>query len=302
MPTPLRSIAIVGALAFCLTALPGTASAAIGVKYFANPVTNQRTLIFSSDDAADTITPGCSNGYFTLNGTPILIQKLLVACSGEFGPENLSITGGGGDDTVDLRNVTHANFDALGHVNDVRAPTDEVQVDGGAGHDTMIGGPLGERFNDSFTESETGVGDTVHGNGGNDKIRGTTGNGDNLFGDAGNDTVVGEGGADVAHGGAGNDSLAVNLASSQPVKFYGEAGKDYLVGDAGNDLLDGGAGNDIMSGNGGKDKMYGRGGGDGMGGGAGADTIFGNAGNDDILGGPGKDKINGGSGKNKIRQ
>lgn len=297
-----RLTTIVVTSAFVLIALlPASASAHITGGYLVDPTTNLRTLLINSDAEADSIRPGCTGNSVTVNGRVVTITGLTLACSGEIGVEGIRIFAGGGNDTIDLTTVTNATFPTIAHHTSEGRGTHEVEANGDDGNDTLIGGPLGERFNDSFSDFDIGGADTVHGNGGEDKIRGTTAN-DNLFGDGGNDVIdVGEG-ADVAHGGPGKDSIHSTEFDKQPDKFYGEAGIDQLIGDAAPDFIDGGPGADFMDGGPGNDKMYGRAGNDGLFGKAGSDTIFGNAGKDYIRGGPGNDKIHPGSGKNNVKQ
>lgn len=70
-----------------------------------------------------------------------------------------------------------------------------------------------------------------------------------MFGRGGNDTVSGYGGADVIHGGAGNDSLysyySYGYDDSARDMLYGEGGADFLIV-ATDDVAYGGAGNDTI--------------------------------------------------------
>jgi Ca2+-binding RTX toxin-like protein len=77
-----------------------------------------------------------------------------------------------------------------------------------------------------------------------------------LYGRDGGDRIVSEG-RDSAWGGAGGDELTaynyldtpqpdVDPRNPNPVKFYGEAGDDWLVGGLATDFLDGGSGNDTV--------------------------------------------------------
>jgi len=96
-----------------------------------------------------------------------------------------------------------------------------MQVLGGIGNDTMIGGPSPDSFFDT-----TG-GDTMIGNGG----------GDSLFAESDTDTLP-----DSLNGGDGDDDLV------------GGAGNDQLSGGAGDDQLKGGLGADVFDGGPGQDR------------------------------------------------
>jgi len=100
-----------------------------------------------------------------------------------------------------------------------KATTQNHQIDGGAGNDTLYGSILA---------------DTILGGLGNDNLFGGAGD-DNLQGGAGADLLDGGEGADVLDGGDGNDTL------------NGGAGNDRLVISTGTDVLSGGAGSDTYA-------------------------------------------------------
>ena len=181
-------------------------------------------------------------------------------------------------------------------------------IDGGAGNDTLYGGP----------------------GGGDDEMSGGPGN-DRLFGGQGDDTLVGGPGADRFYGGHGQDlvsytgspeavtvrlhTLAAAGGDAQGDTFEslmdvaytdadgvtqtdslpdvehltGSNHNDILAGDRRDNDIDGGAGNDTLYGGPG-------GGDDEMAGGLGNDRIFGGQGNDTLTGGPGDDRLAGGAG------
>ncbi len=91
----------------------------------------------------------------------------------------------------------------------------------------------GTSGNDTFILTDVGVGQTVNGLAGNDKIYGSLGN-DNFDGGAGVDTVNGYEGNDTLKGGADNDTINAG------------DGNDVVNGGAGTDKLGGGTGNDIF--------------------------------------------------------
>ncbi len=98
--------------------------------------------------------------------------------------------------------------------------------------------------------------DTVHGRGGNDRIKDWSGDGNLLYGDTGSDQIHSLGGAvSSLYGGNGSDFLHSNggLASSGRMeRLFGERGNDRLNADQaptnGPAFLDGGAGDDWING------------------------------------------------------
>ena len=87
------------------------------------------------------------------------------------------------------------------------------------------------------------TGQTVNYLGGADIAYGTTGN-DTLSGGTGNDYIEGRAGNDVLSGGDGNDVLLGGFGSDT---LTGGEGNDILIGGANNDILDGGNGIDTAS-------------------------------------------------------
>ena len=207
------------------------------------------------------------------------------------------------DSLPDVENLIGSNH------NDILAGDrrDNV-IDGGAGNDTLYGGP----------------------GGGDDEMSGGPGN-DRLFGGQGDDTLVGGPGADRFYGGHGQDlvsytgspegvtvrlhTLAAAGGDAQGDTFkslvdvaYTDANgvaqtdslpdiehltgsnhNDILAGDRRDNDIDGGAGNDTLYGGpGGGDDM--------MSGGLGNDRLFGGQGDDTLIGGPGDDRLAGGHG------
>ena len=115
-------------------------------------------------------------------------------------------------------------INALGGNDSVNASTlklnsiQGLEVDGGAGNDTITGG---------FGNDNLSGGDD------NDKMLGGGGD-DQLFGDNGKDFLDGGAGSDALTGGAGNDVLT------------GGAGDDVATGGQGDDTFTGGAGKDVL--------------------------------------------------------
>ena len=216
----------------------------------------------------------------------------------------LTVTGGTGANRIDLSAVQPAKFVNLSRVN----------VDGGAGNDTLIG---------------SGLNDSLVGGAGNDSLLGGGGN-DLLDGQAGLDTLTGGVGNDTLDGGIGVDLLVestdvnVVLTSSQMIGLGTDAvrnlesakltggtsanrfdaagftGTVTLIGNAGNDTLIGGSANDLLQGGDGADSIQGNAGNDIIDGGTGHDTLLGGDGNDTLTGGAGDDALAGGLGNDKL--
>lgn len=131
---------------------------------------------------------------------------------------------------------------------------------------------------------------TMHGNAGDNYIRGGHWNADTIYGYGGDDVL--DGGqydfADTLYGGNGNDKLYGNDGND---KLYGENGDDQIYGGNGNDLATGGSGDDKLFGQAGDDNLYGE---------QGADTLFGDVGNDTLWGGAGADSLSGGDGNDYL--
>ncbi len=136
--------------------------------------------------------------------------------------ERFEINGGGGDDILDVNNLSATSVNA-------------VWFTGGAGNDVLDG-------------SGTATPLRAFGGEGNDSLTGGTGN-DNLYGDTGNDLLRGGDGIDFLSGGDGNDTILGNRGNDT---FTGGNGNDRLIwnnGD-GSDRISGNAGYDVVEVNG----------------------------------------------------
>ena len=184
------------------------------------------------------------------------------------------------------------------------------RLEGGAGDDTLYGGPGG---GDDRLYGGAGD-DTLYGGRGNDTLEGGAG-ADVLRGGDGDDWLEGGAGADALRGGAG-DAAGDTFAGRQTIEYVDAAGAtrqvavadiEHLVGSAHDDVLagdrranrlEGGAGDDTLYGGpgGGDDRLYGGAGDDRLYGGRGNDTLEGGAGADVLRGGAGADRLYGGPG------
>jgi Ca2+-binding RTX toxin-like protein len=173
------------------------------------------------------------------------------------GIENLSLTGGKGNDVINASAATNVYaFGGEGNDNITGGNGDDF-LEGGDGDDTLNGGNGNDYLSDTVGQNtiDGGAGeDTLSLSGGTTDVtvtytdvnNGTTSTGDrfknienlNFFGGKGtNDTVIATAATTAnLNGGDGNDNLT------------GSNGNDFLYGNIGNDTIDGGAGDDNISG------------------------------------------------------
>lgn len=212
-------------------------------------------------------------------GDALSVQPLRLGERARVDNGVLLITGTGGADTIRVRQEVSP---APPGINPIRytytiqqgdgviesgfvTPDDAngIRIDAGGGDDevdvTEASGP------------SVGLGVTVLGGSGNDRILGSSGN-DLLNGGAGDDHI---------DGGAGDDRLgSIYLGPSgddepQPgEEFPPEPGDDVITGGAGADVVDAGAGTDRVSGGEGHDRLYGGAGADEVRGEGGFDTFY----------------------------
>lgn len=125
------------------------------------------------------------------------------------------------------------------------APAGVASVDGGAGNDVIVAGPIPATSPACPTSCHLGVGSqTFEGGPGDDIVFGERGN-DVLEGGEGNDRLYGGIGDDLLRGGPGNDLLAGGFGADS---IDGEAGDDYVHGDGTIDrIFDTGGGFDTLS-------------------------------------------------------
>ena len=204
-------------------------------------------------------------------------------------PPSGTITGGDGDDTVTVSNLSPGTgpLEGLGGPgNDTLTAGAGGFVRGGPGDDQLTSvaaatSLFGEEGTDRLTGSPAG--ETLWGGPGGDMIEAGDGNdsvlADSEFGGDGPDTVDAGPGNDTVWGGGGNDNL---LAGTGDDKVNGQDGADRLGGEDGNDVLDGGTGDDRVHG------------------GTGDDTLLGGADNDTLTMFVGRDRANGGDGDDRV--
>lgn len=283
-------------------------------------------------------------GDVLVNMTAPLAQTALLD-----GVEAINIFGGNGNDTLtvgDLAGTEVGNGGVVATLGDgadsldATGATSTLNVDGGAGDDTLTSGAgndtlTGGAGTDLLDLTGAGVAATVDlaagtattANTGTDTLSGienvTTDTGaDSLTGDDNDNTFSSGAGADTLVGGGGNDFLNA------------EDGNDSLIGGDGDDTLDGGAGTDTVSyansanavtvdlsspsgsatgegtdvlenievviGSAQADSMTGGDGNETFDGGAGNDTLLGGDGDDTLIGGLGDDSLDGGAGANTV--
>lgn len=198
---------------------------------------------------------------------------------GAFGPEEDTVDGGAGIDTVvlDLRQLTVGVEFAVGSMATATGVTlgtgaiirnvEAIDIRGGTGNDTFTGGDAN---------------DTLNGNGGNDLLSG--GNGNDRFG--GPDLGFEELQSDTLDGGAGQDEAYISVADRttalmvdftnantatgvtlgtatgvstirniEDINFISGSANDTILGSGGSDTIDGGGGSDFIHGGDGDDYL-----------------------------------------------
>ncbi len=263
-------------------------------------------------------------------------NDLIVVHDGDQG-EDTKIFAGGGDDRVHAgagndyidagsgNDTIHAGAGKdtviAGEGDDtVWASLDSDQLEGGSGDD-RLGGDEGDDNVIGGEGNDTLAGwsgdDYLDGGEGDDTLIGDAGFKDRMFGGNGNDRIFDNDGVLGAHGGAGDDLIAVSFAADSTTrsdgKISGGYGNDAIFvamdnaklflnmradeisasDQDGNDYveLSGVYGNSVVSMGGGNDYFVGGMGGDNVNGGKGSDWLAGGAGNDLLTGGEGADRF-----------
>jgi Ca2+-binding RTX toxin-like protein len=138
------------------------------------------------------------------------------------GVMEVSITGGGGNDTISMAGIPIP-----------------AAISGGGGDDSIIGGARGDSLKGgggNDTIGGAGGNDTINGGSGMNSLRGGAGN-DSITGTGSDNTIVGGGGGDTILGGAGNNTLAGGPGNDSVVSG---SGATLLISGLGTDTLDGG--------------------------------------------------------------
>jgi Ca2+-binding RTX toxin-like protein len=186
--------------------------------------------VICGGEGADTIQGGDGNDRLFGEADAVKIDQF-----GRIVKKGDTITGGAGDDAIDLgydpRPATDGTSVLLDGVSYVNAPA-AVVVDFRASFTV----PVAAEGNDTVTGFNGGI--RIFGSALGDTIKGTNA-ADVIFARGGDDTIFGRGGDDAiaadTSGTVGNDRL------------YGDAGDDTLSSSVGSDTLVGGSGGDTLS-------------------------------------------------------
>ena len=176
---------------------------------------------------------------------------------------SLSILGGGGDDTLNATGLdssfpVDANVFLQGEAGndsiDTSAASRAFLMFGGIGNDLIVGNGSDESIMLDLGD------DTIHGNGGTDRIvaqglKGAVTLNDTLLNGLGLDSLSG---IELAQLEAGASAVQINASAfSGAVTLFGSAAGDSLIGSAGADVITGGSGNDTIKAGGGDDSISG---------------------------------------------
>jgi uncharacterized delta-60 repeat protein len=220
-----------------------------------------------------------------------------------------ALEGGDGNDHLQVGGSYQTNSSDGGPGDDYCDVSDDdvgpSSASGGPGYDTLYYSSrdhtvYGDRFEHMIVENaydvegddgdqliEVGGAEIIHGGGGNDHV--IVADFGDVFGDDGNDVIEYGGTYSKANldGGNGNDLIFGGAVTDDVI--HGGKGNDTLNGGGGRDALFGGDGNDFLQGAAGDDFLSGESGDDTLAGGAGNDLLDGGSGADDLFGGKGKD-------------
>jgi Ca2+-binding RTX toxin-like protein len=236
---------------------------------------------FNLNSDFDTGLPGHARIY-ALSGNDVVIA----------GYSTWLIDGGAGDDTLDGRNSAYLDEIQGGDGNDTiygstRLAGGNIELNGGAGDDTIIGGTADELLvggdgNDSITDGA-----------GSDHVDAGAGNFDSIYASVDySDDIFdgGDGTHDIVYFSNALAAVQANLTTGTAQSVAGEdaagIGVDQLVNI---EDLYGSAFDDIITGDAGDNGLFGRDGNDVLNGGTGADVLTGGVGNDILDGGEGND-------------
>lgn len=295
---------------------------------------NDDLLRLTDNFGNDTITGGeiGETTGDTLDGGALTEAVNVVYSGDEAGDALNSVTG----DSAAFSEIEHINTGSGNDTIDGTLDTVGIDLNAGAGADTILGGQAGDTLNagagDDTIDGQAGV-DTISAGDGDDEIRLTDGfDNDSIIGGEGGETTgdtvsgatltenivvtydgdesgnfVGQTSGDNAAfdqiegvtTGSGDDTVNASADSTGQV-ITTNAGTDTILGGSGGDTIDAGSGNDTVDGGAGADNIAGGSGDDGILGGVGADTIAGGTGVDTIDGGGDADNINGGDDQDLI--
>lgn len=124
------------------------------------------------------------SGHLRINGKDLLSHRHKHGTHESVSPDQIQsivVDGGKGNNKIDLSAVSSLNFSSVQH----------VTINGGEGHDSIIGSQLD---------------DTINGDAGDDDLSGGEGD-DTLNGGTGDDSLTGGSGTDDIHGDDGDDSM-----------------------------------------------------------------------------------------------
>lgn len=294
---------------------------------------NDDLLQLTDNFGNDTITGGeiGETTGDTLDGGALTEAVNVVYSGDEAGDALNNVTG----DSAAFSEIEHINTGSGDDTFDGTLDTVGIDLNAGAGADTILGGQAGDTLN-----AGSGA-DTIDGQAGDDTINaGDDADEIRLTDGFDNDSIIGgEGGndSDTVSGATLTEDVVVTYDGDESGNFVGQtsgdnaafdeiegvttgsgddtvdasadstgqiittnAGTDTILGGAGGDTIDAGADNDTVDGGAGADSIAGGGGDDGILGGAGPDTIDGGTGADTINGGDNADSITGGDDQDLI--
>ena len=200
-----------------------------------NPPFRSDDDFLSGGDDADTFIIEDNFGNDTIIGGEGGNDDDLIDLSGLTGPVTVSYSGDeagtitdGNGNTITFSEIERLILTEQADVVDARADSVGVDIDAGAGDDTIEGGDGNDTLFGGLDR------DVLVGGEGDDSLNGGEG-GDSLIGGNGADTLIGEGGIDTLAGGAGADSLSGGNDRDSFIIEDGFGADTIVGGEGGND-------------------------------------------------------------------
>jgi len=220
---------------------------------FSNSATTDQSIAFTGGYAGKSIIVAASglNSYVKTVDASTLVADLNMDTASRSGTQAMTITGGSGNDTVVMKNISDVLDGGSNGATSATNPGDKLVPSF-----TLVSGGMIVDLS-STTDQITAVG--INPNGAIQKgfesidLTNVSGGGAEVTAASAGSWITGTSKTDVITGGAGNDSIS---SSADNDVINNGAGADTIDGGTGNDTINSGAGTDKITAGGGTDTIY----------------------------------------------